>query len=210
MSEFVTTCITLFFMPFMHEDVAIVTGAFFITQDKFPVAVAYACLYAGIIASDLMFYGLGMFARRFAWAQRLLIKDKVKQIRARLDANLITSVAIVRVVPGILAPTFLACGWFGLSFRTFLFTTMTAAAIYLAVMLTLVVSFGNTLLPMLGHWGWVVLLVLVLSKTLIGWIRRPSTPSWSARPARWTSRPWRCSYSSGGMIRSRRSPAGKR
>jgi membrane protein DedA with SNARE-associated domain len=176
MSQFVTTCITLFFMPFMHEDVAIVTGAFFITQDKFPVVVAYACLYSGIIASDLMFYGLGMFARRFAWAQRLLIKDKVKQIRARLDANLITSVAIVRVVPGILAPTFLACGWFGLSFRIFLFTTMTAAAIYLAVMLTLVVSFGNTLLPMLGHWGWVVLLVLILTKTFIGWLRKPQVP----------------------------------
>lgn len=183
MTEFVNTYVTLFFLPYLHEDVAIVTASYFITQDGFSVWQAYLCLYAGIVSSDVMIYALGRLARQFVWAQRLLIHDKVMRIRRRLDDNLITSVAIVRIIPGILAPTFLACGWFGLSFRTFLFTTMTAAAIYLAVMLTLMVSFGASLLPMLGHWGWVVLLALVLIKTIIGWRREPQDPKEPDPPA---------------------------
>lgn len=164
----VTISITLFLLTFLHEDVAIVTGSYFISRNELPISLAYVFLYLGIVSGDVILYLLGMAARRLPWAQKLLIHDKVTNFRQRLDDNLIYSILMVRLVPGLLAPTFLACGWFRLSFRVFLSTTMAAAAVYLVIMLALMLMFGEALLHVLGEWGWVLLLGFILVKTLFG------------------------------------------
>jgi len=154
--SWLTEGIALFLGPFIHEDISIVSAAFLVVEHGLPFIPALACLYGGIVASDLAIYGLGAIARRLGLARRLLIGPKVDRARQRLSENLTLSVAMCRLLPGLLFPTFLACGWFGLSFVRFTAVTMITAAVYTPLMLMLAVKLGETVFRRIGSWTWIV------------------------------------------------------
>ena len=159
----VSGCIALFFGTFLQEDIAIVTGGLFIVKHHMPIVVAWLSLYTGIVVSDLLVYGLGASARRIPWARRYFIDKKVEQARKSLKKYIIPTIAFSRFLPGLLFPTFLACGWVGIPFTQFAFTTMSAAAVYTSVLLTLVIILGETVISHIGFWGWVILFCIVIS-----------------------------------------------
>jgi membrane protein DedA with SNARE-associated domain len=167
-------CVGLFVGTFVQEDVAVVAGGMLVVEYHFPIALAIMSLYAGVVISDFFIYGLGMAARRLPWAQRLLINDKVERIRDTLERHIIPSVAICRFLPGLLFPTFLACGWTGVSFSRFVVVTMVAAAVYTPLLLILVVTLGQTVLTHIGYAGWILMLCLALAAAVYGSMR----PAW--------------------------------
>ena len=68
---------------------------------------------------------------------------------------------LCRITPGLLFPTFVACGWFRIPLARFATVSILAGAIYSSIVLTIVVIFGDLVLTHLGYWAW-GLLILVL------------------------------------------------
>src|SRR5712691_11069459 len=44
---------SLLFLPFAHEDLAVILGAYVVVNDIMPVGLVALCIYAGMVASDL-------------------------------------------------------------------------------------------------------------------------------------------------------------
>src|SRR5215831_6024945 len=49
---------SLLFLPFAHEDLAIILGAYVVVNDIMPVGLVALCIYGGMVASDLPCTGL--------------------------------------------------------------------------------------------------------------------------------------------------------
>jgi membrane protein DedA with SNARE-associated domain len=155
-------CITIFFMTFLHEDLAILAAAFSKVEHNMPMVWAYLSVYSGIICGDILIYGLGRLAQTNAWLRAKIIGPKVERIRLWLETHLVRVLIICRVTPGLLFPTFVACGWFKISFKKFAFTSIIAGAVYSSVMMTIVTTFGDILHRSLGIWIWVVLIAIII------------------------------------------------
>ena len=59
----------LFLLPFVHEDVAIAVGTLLLQDSAVSTAVVVPSLFSGMVASDVAFYGLGLFATQLPWTQ---------------------------------------------------------------------------------------------------------------------------------------------
>src|SRR5262245_2807224 len=53
---------SLLFLPFAHEDLAIILGAYVVVNDVMPVGLVALCIYGGMVASDFALYGIGSAA----------------------------------------------------------------------------------------------------------------------------------------------------
>jgi len=156
-------CIVLFFLTFLQEDAAIIAAAFSKVEYGLPLGLAFISVYAGIITGDLFIYGLGHVAQRSIWLQSRIIGPRVDQVRIWLERNFVKVVAICRVTPGLLFPTFVACGWFRLPFRKFLIISFITAAIYTPLAMMIVLLLGDLILWKLGYWAWAVLVFLAIA-----------------------------------------------
>jgi membrane protein DedA with SNARE-associated domain len=162
-------CGALFLIPFLHEDVAIIGGALMIVSHHLPVGLVLFSIYGGMIVSDFLLYGLGAAARRNGFARRMLITPRVKQLGDWLTRNMTPLVLVARLVPGLMFPTYLACGWFGLSLTRFALASMAMAGLYLPVMLSVYIMFGQAAITRIGSWAWLALLIPLVAAALIRW-----------------------------------------
>lgn len=165
--------LALFFIPFVHEDVAIVGATLLIVEHGMPAHSAILSLYAGIVSSDVFLYGLGMVARHNSWARRLLLKPRIAEISDWLSKHLLPLMVVARIVPGVMFPAYISLGFCGVSFFRFTTITMLTAVIYLPIILFLVANFGQEVLTHLGYWSWILVIAFVM---IAAWNlgRRPS------------------------------------
>ena len=168
-NSYFSHCVMLFFGTFLQEDLAVVTGGMFVIKKDVPYYLVLATLYSGIVVSDLLIYGLGVAARSIPWTQRYVLNNKVQYAKKRIEKNIIPSIALCRLFPGLLFPTFVACGWLGISFVQFTIITVIAAAFYATILLFLVTTIGVTIIQPIGTIGWIVLfsiaVIVVLYKS---------------------------------------------
>lgn len=150
-------CLGLFLETFVQEDLAILTGGVLATNDTLPVSVVFLTLLAGLMTGDLFIYGLGWGANKIPWLYRKIYSEKVEKARARIQENLTSTLVLVRLVPGLLFPTYIACGFIGVSFGQFALTTLATGATYTAIFLTILVKVGEAFIPVIGHWIWFVI-----------------------------------------------------
>lgn len=154
--------IVIFFLTFIHEDAAILAAAFSRVEHELPILFAYAPVYIGIVAGDIVIYGLGRMAQTNRWLRTKIIGPKVERIRCWLETHLVRVLVICRLTPGLLFPTFVACGWFKIPFWRFATVSIIAGAVYSSVVLTIIILFGNIVLFHLGYWAWGMLALLVI------------------------------------------------
>jgi membrane protein DedA with SNARE-associated domain len=162
-------CAALFLVPFLHEDVAIIGGALLIADHRLPVGPVLFSLYAGMVVSDFLLYGLGAAARRNRLARRVLISPRVRRLGDWLTRHMTPLVLVARLVPGLMFPTYVACGWFGLSLLRFAIASMAMAAVYMPVMLSVYLLFGQATITRIGSWAWLALLIPLAAGALLRW-----------------------------------------
>lgn len=155
--------IVLFFMTFLHEDAAILAAAFLRVEEGMPVGLAYSSIISGVIAGDFIIYGLGHFAQKNAWLRSKIIGPKVEKIKLWLETHLVQGLLLCRITPGLLFPTFVACGWFKIPFKKFALITITSGVLYSTAVLTLIIVFGDLVLVHLDYWAWILLSVVVIA-----------------------------------------------
>ena len=159
-------CVIIFFMTFLHEDAAILAAAFSTVEHHLPVWMAYISVYLGIVTGDILIYGLGHLAHKNKWLRSKIVGPKVERLNLWLDDHLVRVLVLCRITPGILFPTFVACGWFRIPFARFATVSILAGAIYSSVVLTIVILFGDIVLNNLGYWAWGVLALVLVIFTL--------------------------------------------
>ena len=160
---------SLLFLPFAHEDIAIIFGAYIVVNDIMPVGLVALCIYGGMVASDFALYGIGAGARHVPWLTRLAVDDRVRGFADALKRNLFALVALCRVVPGVVFIAFIACGWTRVPLGRFTVVSLLVSALYLPLMLCIVVFFGDALDNRVGLWTWPFLLCVLVA---IGFVRR--------------------------------------
>ena len=160
---------SLLFLPFAHEDIAIIFGAYIVVNDIMPVGLVALCIYGGMVASDFALYGIGAGARHVPWLTRLAVDDRVRGFADALNRNLFALVALCRVVPGVVFIAFIACGWTRVPLGRFTVASLLVSALYLPLMLCIVVFFGDALDNRVGLWTWPFLLCVLVA---IGFVRR--------------------------------------
>lgn len=168
-------CVVIFFMTFLHEDAAILAAAFSRVEHGIPLSLAYGTIYLGIISGDLIIYGLGHLAQKNAWLRSKIIGPKVERIKLWLESHLVRVLLLCRITPGLLFPTFVACGWFKIPFGRFALITIISGVVYSSIVLTAIILFGDFVLVHLDYWAWILLLTLVVG---FG-IRNSFKPRWS-------------------------------
>ncbi len=160
---------SLLVLPFAHEDIAIILGAYIVVNDIMPVGLVALCIYGGMVASDFALYGIGAGARHVPWLTRLAVDDRVRGFADALKRNLFALVALCRVVPGVVFFVFIACGWTRVPLGRFTVASLLVSALYLPLMLCIVIFFGDALDNRVGLWTWPFLLCVLVA---IGFVRR--------------------------------------
>ncbi|TLS75686.1 hypothetical protein FE236_08990 [Mariprofundus erugo] len=160
-------CAVLFASTFVHEDVAIVAAGYFIDKQHLPFMLVLLTLYIGVVLSDLTVYGLGALARRTPWARRFVTGFDSERASAWVSSNLGLLIVLCRIVPGLLFPAFVACGWLNAPFRRFFFYSVVTAVPFVVLTLLVVLFFGGSVLQGLGDWAWLVVLASLLGLSLL-------------------------------------------
>jgi membrane protein DedA with SNARE-associated domain len=186
--------LSLLFLPFAHEDLAIVLGGYIVVNDLMPVGLVAAIIYGGMVVSDFALYGIGAGARCVPWLSRWAVDDSVKNFGGTLKRNVFGLVALCRIVPGAVFVAMVACGWTRVPLGRFTVASLLVSALYLPLMLYLVIVFGDALDDHVGLWTWPFLLCLVV---MAGFMRyrvftlRESAPVTGAADALLRRRPLR-------------------
>ncbi len=154
--------LSLLFLPFAHEDLAIVLGGYIVVNQIMPLGMVVAAIYVGMVVSDFALYGIGAGARCVPWLSRLAVDDRVKNVGDALKRNLFGLVALCRVVPGTVFVAMVACGWTRVPLGRFTIASLLVSALYLPLMLYLMIVFGDALDDHVGLWTWPFLLCLVV------------------------------------------------
>jgi membrane protein DedA with SNARE-associated domain len=150
---------TLLLLPFAHEDLAIILGAYLVVNKVMPVALVVLCIYGGMVVSDFALYFVGVGARRLPWLTRLAVDGRVRNVAATLQRNLFGVLALCRAVPGVAFIGIIACGWTRVPLARFGVACLAVSALYLPLMLYLAVVFGDALDDRVGWWAWPTLIV---------------------------------------------------
>ena len=103
--------LSLLFLPFAHEDLAIILGGYLVVNQLMPVGLVVVTIYLGMVVSDLALYAVGASARRMPWLSRLAVNNYVRSFGGTLQRNLLGLAALGRVVPGVVFVVMIACGW---------------------------------------------------------------------------------------------------
>lgn len=163
----------VFLATLVHEDSAIVSGAYLMQNHGMTMPVAMATLLTGVVAGDLGIYGLGILAARVVPLRRFVLTRLTPSRREWLDRNLMKTLVACRIAPGLLFPTFLTCGFLSVPFRRFALGVVSTAAIYVPIMLLAVLAIGADIIERLGPWGWGLLLALLMG---VGALRQRLQP----------------------------------
>jgi membrane protein DedA with SNARE-associated domain len=114
-----------------------------------------------MVARDLFLYSLGAAARRNATARRFLIRPRVQLLSEWLGGNMSWVIFVGRVMPGLMFPTYIAFGWFNLSFKRYALVTSGLSVLYLPIVFGLAYGLGRAAVDRVGSWAWLIVLVPV-------------------------------------------------
>ncbi len=176
-----------FALPFAHEDVAIVLGAYVIANHLMTSGLVMAVIAGGILVSDFALYGIGAGARRSAWLQRHTVDERVRGLSEAFRRDLFSLVALCRFVPNLVFVAGIACGWARVSLARFTAATICVSTSYIVMMLYLVTVLGDALDDHIGLWTWPLLLALLAAaafarQRILAF--RGATAAWRGEPIR--------------------------
>ncbi len=164
-------------LTLLHEDVAIAAGASFISVGTLNIGVAAFALLGGIIAGDLLIYCLGILSLRVGWLRRRTEGPLLERCRKTLEHNLLPALVTCRLVPGVLFPTYFACGAMKVPFIRFILITLITATIHVWLLLTLMTSSLEAAAIEMQAIGIVVVLTIVGLRTRT--VRRVASGVWT-------------------------------
>src|SRR5271165_1883358 len=128
------TGIAIILATFILEDATMVAVGVMAADGLISIPVGLASLATGIALGDFGLYGIGRLARNYPPLGRWVNSEKLKPFGRWLDSKLYTTVVATRFLPGARLPTYLACGFFSVSFGRFAIPVMGATIVWSALL----------------------------------------------------------------------------
>ena len=173
---------TIFFLPFLQEDAAVIGAATASLAGAAPTEFILPAILSGLVASDAWKYWLGRLALQHDWAQRFAQKPGVALAGDLIRREFLQTMMTARFVPGTRVPTYIACGFFKANYARYLVVLASTAILYVAIMFTLFHSVGAVAGEEAAIWLPVIAIVGLVIYVGVRWINHvnkhegPMTP----------------------------------
>ena len=146
---------------YILEDAAIVSAALLSADGAIDSELAFLALFVGVFTGDLGLYWLGKMLGRWQWLANWIKSERVKQAGEWLETKMVTTILLVRIVPGLRLPTYLACGYFNLSFSRFSLLVALASFFWTGFIFYGLYWFGSMFWSDLSGWKWLLLPIII-------------------------------------------------
>lgn len=160
---------------FILEDATTIIVAMLAASGLIYVWVGLGSLWVGIAGGDILLYLLGAYANIHPRAKRMIAHYHIARLHSWIEGRLAHVVFYVRFIPGMRLPTYLACGFFRVSFTKFALTAIGAVLTWTTFFFFLVYFFGQATAQSLGGWRFLILLLPLLAHFVIRWRNRERT-----------------------------------
>ena len=157
----------MFAGTFIHEDAAVLAGAYLVVNKGLPAGLAFGALVIGVIGGDLLFYAIGRAAHRIKWLKGVANRVEGSKFTDLLDRRLVLAIAAARIMPTMAFPLFAACGASRIGLGRFVLASVATAMLYVAFVFGLMLLFGRSLPSWASNYGWVGIGVLVVAIWLL-------------------------------------------
>lgn len=152
------TAFAIILATFILEDATTVAVGVMAADRLVPAPLALISLATGIALGDFGLYGIGRLAVSYPRLKRWMESEKLRPIRNWLDKRLYSTVIAARFLPGARLPTYVACGFFAVSFSRFATPVVGATIAWSSLLFACSYFFGMYTLTLLGIWRWPIAL----------------------------------------------------
>lgn len=146
---------------YILEDAAIISAALLSADGIIASELAFFALFLGIFSGDLGLYGLGKMLGKWQWLISRINTRKVKEAGSWLEKRMVSTILLVRIIPGLRLPTYLACGYFSLSFVMFFLLVAFASLFWTGAIFYGIYWFGSMFWAEMSEWKWLFLPVII-------------------------------------------------
>jgi len=160
---------SIFALPFVQEDVAVIAAATASLTTPEPIGLLFATIFLGLTASDVWKYWLGFFARRHRWAHKFAEKKGVSVAGDLVRDELGKTLYMARFVPGTRIPTYVACGFFKIPYLKFVLLVMLTAFTYVSVSFGLFHAVGAVAGEQAKYWLPAIAVTLIAGYVAFRW-----------------------------------------
>lgn len=165
------TGLAIILATFILEDATMVVVGVMAADRLIPIPLGLTSLATGIALGDFGLYGIGRLAISHPRLRLWMESDRLRPIGRWLHAKLYSTVIAARFLPGARLPTYLACGFFSVSFPRFAIPVVGATIVWSLFLFTCAYYFGVYTLTVLGFWRWPIALGLIVLLSLVGRVR---------------------------------------
>ena len=163
----------IFIGTFFAEEAVLLAAAALAAAGELSIPAAAGTFLAGIIVSDSVFFGIGRLAARAEWLRRRIRPETLERGRHYLMDELPLALIAARVVPGLVYPIFIGCGFLAVGFRRLMLLNLLVTTIYTALLFTVSLLLGKLAFAYLQDWGWLAIGLLALGLGVVahwlGW-----------------------------------------
>jgi membrane protein DedA with SNARE-associated domain len=168
LSSSVGTGIAIILATFILEDATMVAVGVMAADGLISIPLGLSSLATGIALGDFGLFGIGRLARSHPRLGRWVHSERLKPFGQWLNAKLYSTVIATRFLPGARLPTYLACGFFSVSFPRFALPVVGATLVWSTLLFTCSYYFGVYTLTVLGIWRWPIALAGVALLYFVG------------------------------------------
>ncbi len=141
---------------FILEDATTILVGIAAADHRVGPLLALLSLYAGILLGDLGLYGTGRSALLHSKVRSFLEHRHAIAFRPWLEKNLGRTVFVVRFIPGLRLPTYMACGFFEMPLKPFLLYAGVAVSIWTTFLFFVSYAYGALTADWLVHTRWLI------------------------------------------------------
>lgn len=173
---------TIFILPFIQEDAAVIGAATASITGAGATPVILIVIFMGLLGSDAWKYWMGRLARRYEWAHKFAEKPGVSIAGDLIRKEFVQTMLTARFVPGTRIPTYIACGFFKAHYGKYILVLGMTATMYIALMFGLFHGLGAVAGEKAKFWLPVIAVTLLAAYVTFRWFNHvnkhegPMTP----------------------------------
>ena len=152
------TGLAIILATFILEDATMVAVGVMAADQLISIPLGLSSLATGIALGDFGLYGLGKLATYYPGVGRWVHSERLQPFGRWLHAKPYSTVIATRFLPGARLPTYLACGFFSVSFPRFAVPVVGATIVWSTLLFACSYYFGVYTLSFLGVWRWPIAL----------------------------------------------------